>query len=103
MVRKRYTELVVSIAKGAPQALPLLDIAIGMGKYTTLAKWSGLVRQVVSIWLRELTYFLKDTVSGWIGDSDRTSEKKQHNRRETPSRTVAKKRTALFISTFFTT
>ena len=35
MVRKRYTELVVSIAKGAPQALTLLDIAIGMGQYIT--------------------------------------------------------------------
>ncbi len=46
---------------------------------------------------RVITCSLKDTVSGWIGDGDSTSEKKQHNLRESPSRTVAKKRTALFI------
>ena len=33
MVIKRYSELVVVIAKGAPQALTLLDIVIWMGQY----------------------------------------------------------------------
>ena len=33
---------------------------------------------------RDLTCFLKDTGSGWIGDGDSTSEKKQPNQRESP-------------------
>ena len=33
-----------------------------------------------------ITCFLKDTVSGRLGDGDSTSEKKQHNLRETPKR-----------------
>ena len=64
MVKKRYAELVVGISKGAPQALTLLDIVIGMGQYIP-------ERDL-------LTYFLKSTVSGRIGDGDSTSEKKQH-------------------------
>ena len=33
MVRKRYTKLVVGISKGAPQALTLYGVVIGMGQY----------------------------------------------------------------------
>ena len=33
MVMKRYTKRVVGIVKGAPQALTLLDIVIGMGQH----------------------------------------------------------------------
>ena len=86
MVRKRYTELVVSIAKGAPQALTLLDIVIGMGKPYITRKGFYLfserhrvrsIRRVVTASLNE------------AAQSDRNANK-----------TVAKKRTALLLALF---
>ena len=75
MVRKRYAELVVGMSKDAPQVLTHLDIVIGMGQHIPA---KAECRKVI-------TCFFKDTVSGRIGDGDSTPEKKQHNRRETPT------------------
>ena len=88
MVIKCYSELVVVIAKGAPQALTLLDIVIWMGQYITRKGFYLFserhrvrsIRRVVTASLNE------------AAQSDRNANK-----------TVAKKRTALFINTFRTT
>ena len=79
MVRKRYTELVVGISKGAPQALTLFDIVIGMGQQKPAKAES---RKVI-------TYFLKSTVSGLLSEKcefcwtkQHTWEKRQQNRGE---------------------
>ena len=84
MVRERYREVVVSIAKDAPQVLTLLDTLIGMGKYIPTS---------CEVENRKVfTCFLDSTVSGLLGESDSLTERSSTLGRIAPV-FVAKKRT----------